>query len=93
LADLTDEKDKPLGLTLALITGVLAKILAKTYGGNKEICMTIEERGAKRDRDFQNERAQVRKDAAKLYARYMRPSVGYGPSNGSKSANFGTGME
>ena len=92
LADLTDDKDVPLGLTLNLMTGVLAKILAKTYGGNGKICTTIEERGKKRKDDFYAERAQIRKDFSKLWARHMRPSVGYGSSNGSKSANFGTGV-
>lgn len=93
LADLTDENDVPLGLTLDLMTGLLAKILAKTYGGNENICTTIEERGKKRKADFYKQREDVRHINAIDFARHMRPSVGFGPSNGTKSANFGTGME
>lgn len=92
LADLVDFSGTPIGLpSVGVLEEIMAKIMVKRYGGTQKFCNTIEAINEKRYNDFHKDRADVRKKFSQEYARHMRPSIGYGQSNGSKQSTFDTG--
>lgn len=91
LADLLDEAGKPVSPEIGVLEDIMAKIIARRYGGAEGFALTIEERNKKWKQDRLAKMRESRAQWAKDWGNFWKPSVGAGSKVRKPSATRPTG--